>query len=92
MYKCLKILIEGQIASDFLRTFIQKQAKKFELEGTAQLMSHGNVCVIVCGQKENVDQFIDIVHLKAPTCGIEHVEIEPFVKGKDYRGVFRVIE
>jgi acylphosphatase len=92
MYKCLKIFLVGSFPPDFLRIFVQKQAKQCEVEGVAQVMPGNKVCIIVCGKKEKVDVFLDLVHAKSIAHGVEDVEIEPFVKSKDYRGVFRVIE
>ena len=48
--------------------------------------------IVVCGPKEKVDEFLDIVHKGTAKYVPEEVEIEAFVKDKDYRGVFRVIE
>lgn len=48
--------------------------------------------IIACGLKEQVDQFVDLVHKDAAQAGINDINIEPFVKAKDYRGAFRIIE
>lgn len=93
MHKCLKIIFRGNLSADFLRTFIQKNAQKFSLEGTAQLVANlEQVSVIVCGDKDNIDLFLDELHVYIAHHGIEDFEVEPFLKGKDYRGVFRIIE
>jgi len=93
MYKCLKILLGGTVSVDFLRSIVQKHAKKLALEGTAQLLpENARACLIVCGQKNSLDEFLDVLHTQLPHLGVNHLEIEPFLKTKDYRGVFRVIE
>jgi hydrogenase maturation factor HypF (carbamoyltransferase family) len=93
MYKCLKILLGGQISSEFLRSFVYKHATQLTLEGTAQMMPEINrVCLTVCGQKKKLDDFIDLLHQQIIHEQIHSVEIEPFLKTKDYRGVFRIIE
>ncbi|MCX5922686.1 MAG: acylphosphatase [Candidatus Dependentiae bacterium] len=92
MNKCLKIVFGIPIAKDFIHSVIQKSAKKCSLEGTAQIViTENKVKVIVCGPKESVDQFIDLLH-KESKAYLEDLEIEPFLKDRDYRGVFRVIE
>lgn len=92
MYKCLKITFGGEFPDDFLRGFIQLVARKYPVEGTAQfIVQEGRVSIIICGNKQDIDDFIDELHDEAP-CEFVDVEIEPFLKEKDYRGVFRVIE
>ncbi len=93
MNKCLKITFDAEVPADFLRSFVQKNAKKCELEGTAQLVDAGEkVRIIVCGAKELVDSFLDMLLRGTSSFAPEAVEVEPFLKDKDYRGVFRVIE
>ncbi len=88
MNKCLKIMISGDIPKHFLRDVLQKNAKKLNLEGIVQAAQEGMFRIIVCGDKDAVDSFLDLLH----KAGIVDLEIEPFLKDKDYRGVFRIIE
>lgn len=92
MVKCLKINIIMTPTEVFLKEVIQKHARKFELEGYCQPVNSNSVKVIICGIKEKVDSFLDILHKEVSKKNIEDIEIEPFVKDKDYRGVFRVVE
>jgi acylphosphatase len=92
MNKCLKITFTANFSDDFLQSFIQKQAKELDLEGIVQIIGPGRkVRIIACGVKEAVDQFVDTLQ-GSDVCHLEDIEIEPFLKDKDYRGVFRVIE
>lgn len=92
MKKCLKIAIRmPHIAK--LMAELQKKGTKLGVEGTVQFVaSEQELKVIVCGDKELVDQFVDMVHKEAALEGVSDINIEPFVKTKDYRGAFRVIE
>jgi len=93
MYKCLKVTFSANFPEGFLSDFVQKHAKNLNLEGTVQVMSMNNkVRVVVCGPKDDVDQFIDLLHKGTPKYSPEDIEIEAYAKDKDYRGVFRVIE
>ncbi len=93
MNKCLKITFSGAMPEGFLHNFIQKNAKKLNLEGTAQVVTSENkVRIVVCGDKDEVDQFIDLLHKGSGKVILEDIQIEPFLRDKDYRGVFRVIE
>lgn len=92
MHKCLKIMLSGEFTPKFLQSFISDSARKLKLEGTAQFVEDGQkVKVIVCGAKDDVDSFLDIVHKGSKSFSATQVEVEPFLKDKDYRGVFRVI-
>ncbi|HZW61443.1 MAG TPA: acylphosphatase [Candidatus Babeliales bacterium] len=92
MNKCLKITFSGDFPEDFFQNFIQKNAKKLKVEGTVQFIEHNLVKIIACGTKEAVDAFLDVLHKGSGEIFLEDIEIEPFLKEKDYRGVFRVIE
>jgi len=92
MKKCVKISFSGEFSADFLYTFIQKNAKNLSLEGTAQVVEPAQCKIIVCGDKEAIDLFVDLLHKGSATASLEDIEIEPFLTDKDYRNVFRVIE
>lgn len=93
MKKCLKITFAADVPEGFLQSSVQKHARKFSIEGTAQIITADNlVKVIVCGEKESVDTFLDNLHKDFSKANINDYEIEPFLKDKDYRGVFRIIE
>lgn len=93
MNKCLRISFEAKVPLDFLRDFVQKEAQALGLEGTAQTMeSSEKMLIIVCGKKQKTDDFLDMLHKELAEYSIQVVEVEAFVKSKDYRGVFRVIE
>lgn len=92
MKKCLKIAFgtssPGQLIAD-----IQKKGTKLGVEGTIQFVpADKEMRIVVCGLKEQVDQFVDLIHKDIAQAGINDINIEPFVKVKDYRGAFRIIE
>lgn len=94
MNKCLRIRMVAQFPENFLTSFIQKIAKKSGLEGTAQLVNpkEKEVKITICGSIEALDQFIDAIYTGIKGFELEELEVEPFLKDKDYRQVFRVIE
>jgi len=93
MYKCLKIsFAAASMPENFLRTHVQKKAQQLELEGTAQLIKPDKVVkIIVFGPKEAVDDFVDFLHKGPGNNILDDLEVEPFIKDKDYRGAFRII-
>lgn len=94
MNRCLRIVITAQFPDDFLQVFIQKNAKKLRLEGVAQLIDPKakQVRIIVCGEGDALDEFVDAIHEGLARLVVRGIEIEPFLKDKDYREVFRIIE
>jgi len=94
MNKCIKITVsKDKIPNDFLRSVVQKHAQKFNIEGIAQVfVPDKKVRIIACGLKPDVDGFIDQLHKRFSELSIQGVEVEPYIKDKDYRNVFRIIE
>jgi acylphosphatase len=81
--KCLRISFEAKVPENFLRDFIQKQAKAMRLEGTAQIMeSSERVLIVIAGKKEKTDDFLDVLHKELAEHNIQAVEVEAFVKTK----------
>lgn len=92
MNKCLKITFSMKPKEGFLHAVIQQHARSYDLEGVVQALGPDKAKIIVCGDKEQVDLFVDALHKESAKAPINDIEIEPHVKDKDYRGVFRVIE
>ncbi len=92
MKKCLKIVFATASPDSFIQE-IQKKGSKLGVEGTIQyILAEKELKIVVCGLKDQVDQFVDSLHTEVTRAGIINLSIEPFVKTKDYRGAFRVIE
>jgi acylphosphatase len=91
MSQCLNITLTSDDPKKVMPV-IQKKARASNLEGTAQVTAPSQVTVMVCGQKETINEFVDFLHKEAAKKTIANIEIVPFIKTKDYRGVFRIIE
>ena len=93
MNKCLKIMLLMQkIPKDFLNNGVKESAQSFSIEGTVQIMDATTIKIIACGEKEDIDSFLDALHREVAQLSLDDMQIEPFLKEKDYRGVFRIIE
>ena len=92
MKKCLKITFVSTILDGGMRDFIQLQARKLGLEGTVQAIEPNEISIIACGSKETIDEFLDIIHQGFGVYVPENVQVEPFLKERDYRGIFRILE
>ncbi|MEX0939819.1 MAG: acylphosphatase [Candidatus Babeliales bacterium] len=94
MSQCLHITFSLEESKKFLQNIVQKKARLLGIEGTAQIVN-GNgssVRVLACGPKDVMEDFIEALHKEVAKETIKDIEIEPFLKEKDFRGVFRVIE
>lgn len=93
MKKCLKIAFSVPPSKEFLQTTVLQNARDLEIEGTAQVALPENIIrIIACGSKQAIDSFLDIIHKEIVKLHINDIEVEPFLKEKDYRGVFRILE
>lgn len=94
MVQCLRIFLSIVLPKKLLHN-IHEKAKELDLEGTVQTThhaEHADLRIVVCGSKDSIDDFIDYLHLEIADKAISPAEIEPFIKDRDFRGVFRIIE
>ncbi len=89
--KCVKIKVLGKVQGVGYRTFIQKSAAKLSIEGTIRNESDGSVFMLAYGPSDKLDDLIDFVYKGSAKSKIEDVIVEPMIKEKDFRGVFRLI-
>jgi len=94
MKRCFRIIVTASVPDNFIQSFVQKNARILGLEGTAQLVKSETTQIRInaCGSGEQLDEFIDLFHKGAPQFELLDIEIEPFLRDKDYRNVFRIIE
>jgi len=91
MNQCLKISLSIGLTNGFLDGFVLKNARKLHLEGVAQVVSDDHIKIIVCGLKENIEHFIDTLYKGLDKYKIDNIQLESFMRARDYRGIFRVI-
>lgn len=94
MSQCLYITFSLGNSDKLLHSIIQKKARALGIEGTAQALNGDGktIKISACGPKDSMEDFIDVLHKEVAREAIRNMEIEPFIKEKDFRGVFRVIE
>ncbi len=91
MRKCLKIKVMGNVQGNSYRSYIQKTAQKHGVEGIVQGAEDSSILIYACGYSDKLDMFIDDLYRGNAEGGIKGLIAEPFVKEKDFRGVFRII-
>ena len=94
MSQCLYITFSLGNSDKLLHAIIQKKARSLCIEGTAPALNGDGkiIRISACGPKDSMEDFLDVLHKEAARESIKNMEIEPFIKEKDFRGVFRVIE
>ena len=92
MNQCLRITFLLKGAYEFLPKDVRKEAQTLGIEGIAQAIDQGKIKIIACGPKPSVERFVDFLHAQAAKTTLEDIQVEPILKERDYRGVFRVIE
>ncbi len=92
MKQCLQITFMLDPVGSFLRTVVQEYAKSLRLEGVAQIVEPGKVKIVVCGADDALDELIGLLYQGKGRAKPQDIQIEPLIKDRDYRGVFRVIE
>lgn len=95
MKKCVKIVCNFEETPDAkakkLLVNIGDRARDLELEGFAQVVG-ASLKIVAAGSNEAIESLIDLLHKEAFHAGMSSIEVEPFIKDRDYRGIFRIIE
>jgi acylphosphatase len=91
MNQCVKITLVVKASRDLLSNMIKKNAERLSIEGIGNVEGRGTIKIIAHGAHDSIDEFIDILYLGYKGARPSIIEVEPFLKNKDYRGIFRVI-
>jgi hypothetical protein len=89
--KCVRVLVEGA-KSSFNLAAVCDRARAVGVEGVGQRIAAETVRIQLCGQPDRVDEVIDSIAKECARYEGCFLELEPFLKDKDYRGIFRVLE
>lgn len=92
MRQCVKIKVIGNVQMASYREYVQKHAQRYDIEGTIQnAEDKHSVIIMACGIAEKLDELIDALYKGTPESKVEEVQVEPMIKEKDFRSVFRII-
>ena len=92
MSQCMRInlIITGD--KSHIQALVKKYAHEYNVEGLLQNADDQAVKVVACGDAQEIEAFMSALHKEFANDNLNIAEIEPFLKDRDYRGVFRVIE
>ncbi|MBY0109964.1 MAG: hypothetical protein K2X90_02530 [Candidatus Babeliaceae bacterium] len=91
MSRCIKMTFAVQRSNEKFLHALQKQALDCRLEGFVLASTPDTIKIIACGVSADLDAFLDKVDEIIAKHGGQDVVIDPFLKDKDYRGVFRIM-
>jgi acylphosphatase len=91
MRQSVKIVVRGKVQGVSYRDFVKKEAEKLKVEGTAQNAPDGSVVIYASATSDSLDSFIDFLYKGSSKSEVEDVLVEPLVRGRDFRNVFRII-
>lgn len=93
MIKCLRITIPVSPPHnpELISSIVQKQAQKWGIEGVAQKTATG-IVIIACGNIDSLEEFLDQLYTESAHHEWGELMIEPILRDRDYRGVFRALE
>lgn len=92
MNQCLKISFHVDKPQSVLEALIRKRATELGIEGMVQAVDQRSVNIVACSTRENLENFLDLLHREAVVGALQNIAVEPLLKNKDYRGVFRIID
>jgi len=91
MNQCVKITLVVKASRDLLCNVIKKNAERLAIEGIGNAEGPDKIKIVAHGPHDAIDEFIDVLYVGYKGARPTIVEVEPFLKSRDYRGVFRVI-
>jgi acylphosphatase len=91
MNQCVKITLGVKASEELLKNLVQKSAERLSIEGVGSVENAHTIKIVAHGSNHSIDTFIDELYAGYKGARPTVIEVEPFAKEKDYRGVFRVI-
>jgi acylphosphatase len=91
MKQCLKVHVSGKVQGVGYREFVKKEAEKLGIEGTVHNSENGEVVIYACGMSNALDSLLDVLYKGTPKSNVTGINAEPFMKSREFRGVFRII-
>lgn len=91
MNRCLKMTVKMAKWEHAWSTEVQKHAQKLQIEGLMQIIDGAQINIMACGKDVNLDDFIDYLYDFLLSVNAQIEELEPFIKERDFRGIFRII-
>ncbi|WP_031435014.1 acylphosphatase [Methylomarinum vadi] len=86
MIEAIHITVSGRVQGVYFRAFTQKQANKLNLTGYAKNLSNGEVEIIACGNKSQLEKLIAWCHKGPIMAKVSSVQTKPLPEVPQYHG------
>lgn len=86
MTESVHIIVSGRVQGVYFRAFTKKQANKLNLTGYAKNLSNGDVEIIACGEKSQVEKLVQWCHKGPIMAKVNSVRTQPLTPAQPYRG------
>lgn len=86
MSESVQIVVSGRVQGVYFRAFTQKQAKKLNLTGYAKNLSNGDVEIIACGEKNQLEKLVSWCHKGPLMAKVNSVQTQPLTLAQPYQG------
>jgi len=84
MKKSIKLIISGSVQPFFFKPFVKKEADKNNIRGHVRSLEDGRLEIFIEGDKENVDNMIEICKRGPTRSNLRYVE-EKEEKFQDFK-------
>lgn len=82
------VFVSGRVQGVLYRRYAQAKARELGITGLAHNLIDGKVELVVEGEKDKVEQFVEWCKQGSPLAKVESVDVAP----EDYKGEFKDFE
>ncbi len=81
---CIRMIVFGKVQGVFFRKHTQQKAIELNIIGFVKNQSDQSVLINACGEKENLDTFIDWCKHGPPRANVSHFELNVVILDRSF--------
>ena len=89
MNKCFEIILEGRVQGVGFRNYALTRAVRNNIKGYVKNSYDGNLEIVCCGEKENLNKFISEIKKGPSFAYISKIKINEYTHSADFKD-FRI--
>ncbi len=86
MTEAIHITVSGRVQGVYFRAFTQKQANKLNLTGYAKNLHNGDVEIVACGEKNQLDKLVSWCHKGPIMAKVSSVRTRTLAEAPQFHG------
>ncbi|MDD3520774.1 MAG: acylphosphatase [Actinomycetota bacterium] len=90
MKKCIEILLEGRVQGVGFRNFTLNIALRHDIKGYVKNTHEGNLEIVCCGSREDVDKFVNEIKRGPSFAFISKIRINDYADNVNFKD-FKII-